>query len=177
MAVPAVRAAGAGGGAPLREGRDLLSGSGGPVVYAASFGPFASFQLGWLYYVARATALAANANVFITYVAAFWPAVGGGLARALAILSLCGLLALVNVVGVRRAIRLLDVLTLLKAAPLVVMAIAGLAIAAEPLPSSLPPLAQDRGRGPAHILRVRRLRRAPRSSPGRRTSRACPSCC
>jgi amino acid transporter len=33
--------------------------SGGPVVYAASFGRTAAFQAGWIYYVARASALAA----------------------------------------------------------------------------------------------------------------------
>src|SRR5437870_3222097 len=34
--------------------------SGGPVAYTAAFGPVASFQVGWLYYVAKVTSLAAN---------------------------------------------------------------------------------------------------------------------
>ena len=55
--------------------------SGGPVVYAAVFGPAASFQAGWLYYVARATALAANSNVLVAYLAAFWPWLGEGIGR------------------------------------------------------------------------------------------------
>src|SRR5688572_27491731 len=41
--------------------------SGGPVVYAAVFGQAASFQAGWIYYIARATALAANTNVLVAY--------------------------------------------------------------------------------------------------------------
>ncbi len=117
--------------------------SGGPVVYGAIFGPLASFQLGWIYYVARATALAANANVFVTYCAAFIPAVGDGLGRALAIAALIGLLTLINMIGVRRAIRLLDLLTLLKATPLVVMALWGLAGAgALEMPAALPRLGE-----------------------------------
>ena len=51
--------------------------SGGPVVYAAAFGPAASFQAGWIYYVARATALAANAKVLITYLATLWAPLAG----------------------------------------------------------------------------------------------------
>ncbi|HEY0445646.1 MAG TPA: APC family permease [Allosphingosinicella sp.] len=118
--------------------------SGGPVAYGAVFGPLASFQLGWIYYVARATALAANANVFVTYCAAFWPPLAEGIARALALAALIGLLALVNIVGVRRAIRLLDALTLLKAAPLIAMAIAGLVMAAGSieLPAAPPPIGE-----------------------------------
>src|SRR3712207_955278 len=41
--------------------------SGGPVAYTAAFGSVVSFQTAWIYYVARVTALAANANVFATY--------------------------------------------------------------------------------------------------------------
>jgi basic amino acid/polyamine antiporter, APA family len=107
------------------------------------FGPLASFQLGWIYYVARATALAANANVFVTYCAAFAPPLGGGPGRAIAISLLIGLRTLINIVGVRRAIRFLDLLTLLKATPLIVMALWGLAEAgALEMPASLPRLGE-----------------------------------
>jgi basic amino acid/polyamine antiporter, APA family len=116
--------------------------SGGPVVYAAAFGPAASFQAGWLYYVARATALAANANVLVTYLAALWAPFGSTLGRASLILLLCASLTAVNVAGVRKAVRLLDALTLLKALPLLGMAIFGLFVAASAieLPAALPPL-------------------------------------
>jgi amino acid transporter len=101
--------------------------SGGPVAYAAPFGAFASFQAGWLYYVARVAALAANATVFATYLSSFWPWLGSGLGRGLAILSLLALTSWINVVGVKRAIRWLDALTLLKAAPLLLLALYALA--------------------------------------------------
>lgn len=114
--------------------------SGGPVAYTQVFGPFASFQMGWLYYVARVTALAANANVFAIYAASLWPSLASDLFRILAILLLCGTLTLINIVGVRRAIRALDALTLFKAAPLILFALYGLVVSAGsiPLPSAFP---------------------------------------
>jgi APA family basic amino acid/polyamine antiporter len=115
--------------------------SGGPAVYAAAFGPAAAFQAGWIYYVARAAALAANLTVLVTYLASWWPQLGGGPARAAVILSVCLALTGINILGVRRAVRLLDALTLLKAAPLLFAALYGLAIAgAIPLPSATPPM-------------------------------------
>jgi APA family basic amino acid/polyamine antiporter len=118
------------------------SATGGPVTYAATFGPMASFQTGWLYYVARLTALAANANVFATYAATLWPPLGTTLGRGALILALIALLTWINIVGVKRAIRALDLLTLLKALPLVGLALWGIAHAAGslPPPGPVPPL-------------------------------------
>lgn len=118
--------------------------SGGPVVYAAGFGRSAAFQAGWLYYVARASALAANATVLVTYLARWWPALAHPVAGGAVILAVCGLLTAVNIAGVKRAVRVLDGLTLLKAAPLVLVAVLGLAVsggAIEP-PGPPPPLSQ-----------------------------------
>lgn len=115
--------------------------SGGPVVYAAAFGPLAAFQAGWIYYVARVTALAANTNVLVSYLASLAPALGQGWGRAGVILATVGLITAVNIAGVRRAIRLLDLLTLLKALPLLVLALAALAWFGPPAaPVALPPL-------------------------------------
>ena len=115
--------------------------SGGPVVYAGAFGPAAAFQAGWVYYVARATALAANMTVLATYLAALWPPLGGAVPRAAIIVGVCGLLTLVNILGVKQAVRLIDGLTLLKAAPLVLVALLGLVVAGGTIegPSGLPP--------------------------------------
>jgi amino acid transporter len=118
--------------------------SGGPVVYAAAFGRTAAFQAGWIYYVARAAALAANTTVLVTYLGRWWPGLGEPLPRAAVILAVCGLLTWINIVGVKRAVRFLDALTLLKAAPLVLVAILGLVMAGgaiEP-PGPPPPLTQ-----------------------------------
>ncbi len=118
--------------------------SGGPVVYAAAFGPAASFQAGWIYYVARAAALAANTTVLVTYLATWWPVLGSGLPRAAIIITVCASLSAMNIVGVKRAVRLLDALTLLKAAPLLFVAILGLVMAGGAIeaPQGPPPLTQ-----------------------------------
>lgn len=103
--------------------------SGGPVVYAAVFGPAASFQAGWLYYVARSAALAANLTVLVTYLGKLWPVMADPLPRGVTILAVVAAVVVANAVGVKRAVRLLEALTLLKAAPLLVVALAGLVVA------------------------------------------------
>lgn len=120
----------------------LFPATGGPVAYTAAFGRLASFQVGWLYYLARLTAIAANANVFATYAAALWPPLAGPVGRALLIVTLIAAVAGLNVVGVRRAIRALDAVTVLKAIPVVGLAIFGLAMAGGSIaaPAALPPL-------------------------------------
>ena len=112
----------------------LVPVSGGPAAYAAPFGRFAAFQAGWLYYLARVTALAANATVFATYAASLVPGLGSAAGRIACIIGLVGLFTAVNIVGVKRAIRVLDGLTLLKALPLVGLALWALIAAAGNLP-------------------------------------------
>lgn len=116
--------------------------SGGPVAYTAAFGPLVSFQVGWVYYVARVTALAANSNVFATYAASLWVPLDTGAGRVAIIAALCAFLTYINVVGVRRAIRVLDAITLLKLLPILGFAIAGLVLFADriPAPGPVPPI-------------------------------------
>lgn len=132
---------------PFAKLAALMPQSGGPVAYTAVFGPFASFQTGWLYYLARTAALAANANVFANYAASLWAPLGTIPGRAATILILTGALTAINIVGVRRAIRALDAFTLLKALPLVGLAIWGLIEAAGtwPVPGPPPPLSAIEG--------------------------------
>lgn len=116
--------------------------SGGPVAYTATFGGLVSFQVGWVYYTARVTALAANANVFATYAGGLWGPLGENPGRWATILTLIGLLTVVNLVGIRRAIRALDAVTVLKALPVLGFAIAALVLFAGsiPAPGPMPPL-------------------------------------
>jgi amino acid transporter len=116
--------------------------SGGPVTYTATFGPAVSFQVGWLYYVAKITSIAANANVFAINAGSLWAPLGTAVGRITVIVALVGALSFVNVVGVKRAVRALDLLTLLKTLPLVGLALWGLSHAAQglPAPGPVPPL-------------------------------------
>lgn len=75
--------------------------AGGPYLYAqAAFGRFAGIQMGWLAWLVRITALAANANLFVVYLAEFWPQAESPLARALVLAFVLGAHAVVNYIGV-----------------------------------------------------------------------------
>jgi len=117
--------------------------SGGPMAYVTeAFGPAAGFQAGWLFYIAKVTALAANATVFAAYAVGLFPSMDGDLQKsAIVVLLLVGL-AVANWLGLKRAIRLLEWSSFLKAAPLLLFAAAGLALFwhALPPPGPLPPL-------------------------------------
>ena len=117
--------------------------SGGPATYGAVFGRFTGFELGWIYYIARATAFAANANVLTAYLARWFPAADQGAARIIILLSATALFAAVNIAGVRKSIRLLAGLAVLKAVPLFIAAIAAIALTFPwPAPDPVPTLTE-----------------------------------
>jgi APA family basic amino acid/polyamine antiporter len=96
--------------------------AGGPYLYAReSFGPLVGFQAGWLTFWIRATAVAANLNVLITYLATLVPAVGSGRTRFAAMAILLGGITVLNIRGVKQTTRAIDVLTLLKFLPAMVL--------------------------------------------------------
>jgi amino acid transporter len=116
--------------------------SGGPAAYGAVFGRFVGFELGWIYYVARATAFAANLNVLISYLARWWTGAEGGALRIALMLVAVAIFALINIRGVGPAMRVLGGFTILKTVPLVLAAIAALVMAGVPSPGPLPPVSE-----------------------------------
>ncbi|HLT91881.1 MAG TPA: APC family permease [Woeseiaceae bacterium] len=101
--------------------------SGGPVLYAGTaFGPLAGFTSGWLYFLSRMTAFAANANVLVIYLATMWSPLEGGFGRGVAIVAICGALVVANYLGVRDGVRTVGLLTVLKLAPLLLLVALGL---------------------------------------------------
>ncbi len=100
--------------------------TGGPYVYVdAAFGRFWGFQVGWFFFLARMTAIAALAGVFIQYLGAMWPVVAAGYGRAAAMTACVGLLAFINIVGIRQTAQAIDAFTIAKVAPLVLFILAG----------------------------------------------------
>ena len=100
--------------------------TGGPYVYvAAAFGPFAGFVVGWLFFLARITALGAVTNVFVSYFARFVPQAGSGAGRALAMIGCTAVLASINIVGIRETARTNNLFAVGKMVPLAVFIIAG----------------------------------------------------
>jgi len=117
--------------------------SGGPAVYGAVFGRFAGFELGWIYYIARAAAFAANANVLTAYSARWIAGADEGILRATILIGATALFAAVNVAGVRKSIGLLTGLTVLKALPLFIAAGAAIALTYPwPAPTPVPTMTE-----------------------------------
>jgi len=102
--------------------------SGGPVLYArAAFGDAAGFATGWMIFVSRSAAFAANATVMATYLGALFPALDGSVGRTLIITLTTAGLTWANVRGVRSGVWTMLVLTLFKLTPLLLLVILGLA--------------------------------------------------
>jgi amino acid transporter len=130
---------------PLAAVAGRFDESGGPMAYvSAAFGPAAGFQAGWLYYLAKLTALAANATVFASYAVGLFPGVGGEVQKGLVVALLLAGLGAANWLGLRRAVRLLEWTSVLKAAPLILFAFLGLALFwhALPAPGPIPSLSR-----------------------------------
>jgi amino acid transporter len=101
--------------------------TGGPYLYSrVAFGPVIGFEVGWLLWFARVTAFAALCNLLLGYLSFFWPAVGYGWTRALAITAIVVVATIVNLVGVREATLVNNLFAIGKLTPLLIFAIAGL---------------------------------------------------
>src|SRR5215468_1632160 len=96
-----------------------FSETGGPYLYAReAFGPIAGFEVGWLMWLARVTAFAANSNLLIKYLTYFHPGIGAGTPRVVAIIAIAVALTAVNVLGVRDAALFSDIFTVGKLIPI-----------------------------------------------------------
>jgi amino acid transporter len=101
--------------------------TGGPVTYATkAFGPFTGFQAGWLLTLSRATAFAANAHLMVTYASWFWSPLLDGTWHMTAVLLVCVLLAVINIIGVRQGLIAIFALTVLKLLPLLLLVFLGI---------------------------------------------------
>jgi amino acid transporter len=104
-----------------------FSGTGGPYLYAReAFGPLAGFEVGWLLWIARLTAFAANVQVLVAYFSLFVPWSGAGPGRTVTITLVVLVLTAINILGVREATRVTNVLTIAKMAPLALFVLVGL---------------------------------------------------
>ncbi|MFJ3924681.1 amino acid permease [Streptomyces sp. NPDC090022] len=102
--------------------------TGGPYVYArAAFGDFAGFLAAWSYWITAWVSNAALAVAAVGYLAVLFPAVGEHkLSMCLAALAVQWLPALANLAGTRYVGAVQLVATVLKFAPLLLVAVGGL---------------------------------------------------
>jgi amino acid transporter len=115
--------------------------AGGPYLYArAAFGRMMGIQTAWMLWLGQVAAPAANANLFVIYLAEFWPRARDPLPRALIITTLVGFLAFINVRGVRAGTQVSNLFTAAKLVPLFAVIILGLfLLAAHHAPVSAAP--------------------------------------
>jgi amino acid transporter len=123
-----------------------FSEAGGPYLYArTAFGRLTGILVGWMLYLAQTAAPAANANLFVIYLAEFWPAAKEPWPRFVILTLLVGLLALINARGARQGTAVSNVFTVAKILPLLMVVSAGVAVtiihpapwgAAGPMPAS-----------------------------------------
>src|SRR5262249_30376108 len=81
---------------------------------------------GWVSCLSRTTATAAGANLFVTYLAQFWPQAKESVPRALVLTLLIGVIAVINYRGVSAGARLSNVFTVAKLVPLFAFICTGL---------------------------------------------------
>jgi amino acid transporter len=100
--------------------------AGGTYLYAReAFGRAVGFQAGWLSFWIRVTSLAANLNVFADYLAQLAPAAGGPRGRAAVMCAVTALVTILNVIGVRQGSRAVDLFTVAKLLPLLLLVALG----------------------------------------------------
>jgi basic amino acid/polyamine antiporter, APA family len=107
-----------------------FSEAGGPYLYArVAFGRLTGILVGWMLYLAQTAAPAANANLFVIYLAEFWPAAKERWPRFVILTLLVGVLALVNARGARQGTAVSNVFTVAKILPLLMVVSVGAAVA------------------------------------------------
>jgi len=101
--------------------------AGGPYLYArVAFGRFMGIQTAWMLWLGQVAAPAANANLFVIYLGEFWSHAKNPLPRALILTLLVGLLAFINVRGVRAGAQVSNLFTAAKLVPLFAVIALGL---------------------------------------------------
>ena len=101
--------------------------TGGPYLYAReAYNPAVAFEIGWLIWLARITAFAANANLMINYLAYFWTSASEPFWRASVIVTVVAVLFVINLLGIRQAAIVSNVFTIGKLVPIIIFIGAGL---------------------------------------------------
>jgi amino acid transporter len=101
--------------------------SGGPYLYVQqAFGGLLGFQAGWLFTLARLSAMASLLNACALYLGQIAPGGGGLPARALFVGAAAAFVIGTNIAGIRGTSGATNVLAVAKTAPLVLLGVAGL---------------------------------------------------
>ena len=100
--------------------------TGGPYLYAReAFQPAVAFEIGWLFWLVRITAFAANCNLLINYLGFFWTSATAPVWRASIIVLVVVMLTIVNLLGIRQAAIVSNLFTVGKLVPIIIFVAAG----------------------------------------------------
>lgn len=122
--------------------------AGGTYLYArVAFGRFAGIEMAWLTYLVRLTAAATNANLFVIYLAEFWPGATAPVASRLLLALVFLPLVVANYRGVRGGVWTSTTFAVTKLAPLAIFVVAGLWAIASGEGAHAPARATDAGAG------------------------------
>jgi APA family basic amino acid/polyamine antiporter len=101
--------------------------TGGVYLYTrTAFGRTFGITIAWFGWLTRLTAAAANANLFVIYLAEFWPEAKNVFSRLVVLTVLLGFLAVINYVGTRKGTTQSNVFTVAKLLTLGAFIVAGL---------------------------------------------------
>ena len=133
--------------AAFSEVASRFSRAGGTYLYArVAFGRFAGIEMAWLTYLVRLTAAATNANLFIIYLAEFWPRATGPVESRVLLALVLLPLAAVNYRGIRSGVGTSTTFAVAKLVPLLLFVAVGLfAIATGDAGQSPPPVQAGAG--------------------------------
>ncbi|HWZ58975.1 MAG TPA: APC family permease [Gemmatimonadaceae bacterium] len=108
------------------ESGSRVSLTGGTYAYAEiAFGPYVGVLVGATLFVSQVVASAAVATIFVGSLGALMPALSGLAGRAILLIAVYLALAVVNIRGVQVGARLINVVTVAKIAPLVILIVVG----------------------------------------------------
>jgi len=101
--------------------------TGGPYLYAReAFGSTIGFEIGWLMWLARLTAFAANCNLLVNYLGYFWPSATSSIWKPTIIVLMVCALTIINLIGIRQATIVNNGFTVGKLIPMLIFIAAGL---------------------------------------------------
>ena len=110
----------------MAEVASYFTAAGGPYLYArVAFGRFTGIQMGWMFWLFRLAAAAANANLFALYLGVFWPQSQNPLPRFFILTALIWGLAAINFRGVQGGARTSSVFAISKLVPLFGICVVG----------------------------------------------------
>ena len=113
--------------------------SGGPQLYAQhAFGPVVGFQVGWLSLMTNMIGASANFHVLVSYLAAIFPFFADPFVRLATIATLIVFFTAISISGTKRSVRAIELGTVLKLAPLLLLVVLGFAQNGVPTDVKLP---------------------------------------